>query len=113
MRPVRSRAWGGRSVTLPPWEPATACTIASPRPKDPPRSPAPRTKRSNNVETSSGGMPGPLSETQLDAAVRGRRGRDFDLGSRGGVAQRVLEQVDREAVKLVGGAHHERRVDVE
>ena len=46
------------SVTDPPWDSATARTIASPRPDPLAPSPPPRTKRSNTRSLSSGGIPG-------------------------------------------------------
>ena len=91
---------------MPPWETATACTIARPRPKEPPRSPAPRTKRSNSVGASSGGH---ARAVVLDDQLR--PGRRCSVAcetrisrARRGVAQRVLDQVDRQAVELVARA---------
>ncbi len=65
------------SATVPPRDSATARTIASPRPLPvpPPRSPTPRTKRSKMRARSSGGMPGPSSETSITTKSPSRRAR--------------------------------------
>ena len=104
---ARAAAAVGRSAasTLPPCVSATALTIARPSPKEPPRSPAPRTKRSNSVGASSSGTPGPSSSTTsvgLTAGASAVATRIARAGRR--VAQRVLDQVDRQAVQLVARA---------
>ena len=69
----RAPPWGDSStVTVPPWAWATASTIASPRPNEPPRSPAPRTKRWKSVVAQRRARcPGPSSATISSAAPSG------------------------------------------
>ncbi len=69
----RRPAVGGASSTptVPPWACVTAATIARPSPKEPPRSPRPRTKRANSSGRSSGAMPGPSSATTSSAEPSG------------------------------------------
>ena len=99
----------------PPWDSATARTIARPRPKEPPRSPAPRTKRSNSVGASSGGTPGPSSSTTSRAwPSRGRSRCDTRISVPGGVWRRAFSiRLIVEPVQLVARALDERRLDVE
>jgi len=116
--PVRSppsplRDWS--STTVPPWDTATACTIASPSPKDPPRSPAPRTKRSNSVGTSSGGTPGPLSSTTSSTWPSAVVAVETLISVPGGVWRSAFSiRFDHQAVQLVvrtldqGGVNVER-----
>ena len=62
----------GSSATAPSCEAATAWTIASPRPKEPPRSPAPRTKRSNRPAPAPAGSRAVVFDDELHVAVGGR-----------------------------------------
>ena len=97
-----------RSSTRPPWASATARTIASPRPLPPPAavSPAPRAKRSKIRSRSSGGTPGPRSETSSTASPSRRRADTVTGVPGGGVHERVLDQVGHQAVKVVRHADH-------
>ena len=95
---------GSSSETVPSWDAATARTIERPRPLEPLRSPAPRKKRSNTLSCSSGGIPGPSSSTDEDDLAVAPLHRRLDRGAGVGVAQRVLEQVEREPVQLVARA---------
>ena len=90
-------------------------TIARPRPKEPPRSPAPRTKRSNSVGASSGGTPGPSSSTTSSAppsggVARARRGSRVPGGVwRSAFSSRLIAR----RWSSSRAAAHGRRVDVE
>ena len=101
---------GRSSTTVPPCDCATARTIASPRPEPRPPSRPPRTKRSNTAAASSVGMPGPSSSTVRTASPSLAPVAALDRGTRRGVADRVLEQVEDQAVQLVADAVDDRRL---
>ena len=99
----------GRALqaTVPPWDSATARTIASPRPEEPARSPPPRTKRSNirgagELGRHAGAV---VLDDELDLAVALARPAARTSRARRRVADRVLDQVRPPG----GGARRARR----
>ena len=95
------------SSTEPPWDSATARTIARPRPLPPPRVAVARTKRSNTCVAHLGGdaraVVGHLEHGAAVLAVDGH----VHARARRGVDERVLDQVERQPVQVVGRAVHE------
>ena len=108
---ARAAAGASSSSTRPPWDSATARTIARPRPlPELPRSPSPRTKRSKTAVAQLGRDAGPVvRDLEHDRRPSRARTRRVDRRARRRVADGVLHQVERQPVQLVARAVDDRR----
>ena len=91
---------------VPPWASTSPRAIARPRPAPPfaCRAESSRQKRSNIRRVASGVRPSPVSSTVTRTWSVRRGERDGDRPVRGCVAERVREQVEQDALDLLGRA---------